>query len=428
MARCLVIGGGLAGLSSAVFLSDAGHEVELIEASPKLGGRTYSFFDKKTNTEIDNGQHILMGSYKSTFQMLDLIGSSNIPEYQTKLKIEFIKKGGNKYFLKAPHSFYPVNLLQALFTFDALSIREKISSIKLLMSLFFKNGDKLRNKSVSSWLKDNNQSQNTINSLWEMIGVGALNTKLNSASAEIYYSLLSKMFFDGNKSSTIVLPKVPLDKLFIDPTKRFFEIRNINYSLSEKIIAIECKDNKVINISTDQREITKFDYVVMAIPPYSVNQISSNQKILPDEILKMESSPIITIHIWYKGELFCNKFVGLIDSKIHWVFKNKDHISIVISAASELINFDSEEIIEIVYDELLNYFQNFNKSNISYYKIIKEKRATLKCTSGNEKLRKSIKSDFTNLIFAGDWTNTNLPGTIEGAILSGKCAEKKINS
>ncbi len=75
MANCIVIGGGLAGISAAIHLNKLGHKVELIEASPKLGGRTYSFLDKKTNTEIDNGQHILMGMYENTFELLEIFGS-----------------------------------------------------------------------------------------------------------------------------------------------------------------------------------------------------------------------------------------------------------------------------------------------------------------------------------------------------------------
>ena len=61
MKNCLVIGGGIAGLTAASILTSKNISVTLLEASPKLGGRTYSFKDPETKTTIDNGQHILMG-------------------------------------------------------------------------------------------------------------------------------------------------------------------------------------------------------------------------------------------------------------------------------------------------------------------------------------------------------------------------------
>ena len=71
--KVLVIGGGLAGLSSAAYLSKNNFKVKLLESSPKLGGRTYSFLDKETNTILDNGQHVLMGCYFESINFLSLI-------------------------------------------------------------------------------------------------------------------------------------------------------------------------------------------------------------------------------------------------------------------------------------------------------------------------------------------------------------------
>jgi len=428
MDRCLVIGGGLAGISAAVYLSESGHHINLIEASPKLGGRTYSLLDKKTNSEIDNGQHIFIGAYHNTFEFLKIIGTDDIPEYQSNLNVTFLKRGSNKLYLKARHSFYPINLVQSLFSYDALNLKEKISILKILGKIFFKKKLKdINNKSVLTWLNEENQTQKSINTFWEIISVGTMNTKLSEASAEVFYSLLSKMFFTGNSSATIVLPKLPLNKLFIEPAQKYFNEHNIKFSCSEKLISINSSGDRVIEIVTNKRMITEFDHIILAIPPYSISHIKSAEQILPPEVLSMETSPIITVHIWQKEKFIDEKFVGLIDSKIHWVFNNKDHISLVISAADELANKDSTAIFKIICAELIGYFPNFKEEEILHYKVIKEKRATLICSNKNEKLRKSINSAFSNAYFAGDWTNNKLPGTIEGAILSGKQAASEIN-
>ncbi|MCW8849109.1 MAG: FAD-dependent oxidoreductase, partial [Melioribacteraceae bacterium] len=170
------------------------------------------------------------------------------------------------------------------------------------------------------------------------------------------------------------------------------------------------------------------DSVVLAIPHYSIEKIKSADILLDEQYFDMETSPIITIHIWEKEDSFKKDFIGLIDSNIHWVFNNGNHISIVISGADNFINRPPNEIIGIVTEELNRSNSSFTRENILYYKIIKEKRATLKCTPENENLRESLSSNIKNLHFAGDWTNTELPGTIEGAVLSGKLAANEINS
>lgn len=425
MKKCLIIGGGLAGLSSAVFLTQKGYFVELIEASPKLGGRTYSFFDKENHTEIDNGQHILMGSYTNTFEFLKLIGAESIPEYQSKLKVEYLKKGGKSYTLSAPHRFYPFNLIQALLNFKAVTFRERISVLKLLTELVFVKKNQI-NHTVLEYLTSNKQSQNVIDSVWELITVSALNTKINEASVNMFLFLLKKMFLEGNKSSTIVLPKVPLSKLFIEPTQEFFKKNDIKYSCSEAAVSLSVENERIIKVNTNKREILNFDNIILAIPHHALKKINSRFSIISDGILNLESSSIITIHMWSKYQVIKNNFAGLIGSKIHWVFNNGTHISVVISAADEYTKMKNAEIFEFVLNELNFYLPNFPKESVTDYKVMKEKRATIKCTYNNEILRSKIKTDIKNLVFAGDWTNTKLPGTIEGAIQSGKSASVSI--
>ena len=101
MKRCLIIGGGIAGLTAASILSSKKISVTLIESSPKLGGRTYSFMDEVSGEIIDNGQHIMMGCYKETLSFLRLIGADKNFIYQNKLEVDFIDYGFKKYKLHA---------------------------------------------------------------------------------------------------------------------------------------------------------------------------------------------------------------------------------------------------------------------------------------------------------------------------------------
>lgn len=427
MANCIVIGGGLAGISAAVHLSKLGHQVELLEGSPKLGGRTYSFIDKNTDTEIDNGQHILMGMYENTFELLDILGSKDNLKFQASLEIEFLRKRKIVH-LKAPNLFYPLNLFIALIKYGAFSLKEKLYALMFLVKVPLINSSILSKIDALKWLKLNSQSANAISSFWEIICISALNTSLNKVSAKTFQTILKKIFFTGKNSARMVFTNLPLSKTFIDPAITFFNENKINYSISEKVIELIIKNKVVTEIKTEKRVLRNFDCVVLAIPQYLIEKIKSADNLLNEQYFQMEISPIITIHIWEKNKSFNKPFIGLIDSNIHWVFNNGSHISVVISGAEEFINTPSDKIIEMVTEELNRSNPSFCRENISNYKIIKEKRATLKCTPENEGLRESLSSNIENLVFAGDWTNTHLPGTIEGAILSGKLAAIEINS
>ena len=415
MKKCLIIGGGLAGLSSAVYLTQKGFNVELIEASPKLGGRTYSFFDKEKKTEIDNGQHILMGSYENTFEFLKIIGTESILDYQSKLKVEYYKKDRVKYILKSPHKFYPFNLIQALLNFKAVTFYDRIKALKVLVGLTKTNNDLYSERTVKEYLTEKDQSQNAISAIWELLTVSALNTNLNEASANIFLFILKKMFLEGNKSSTIVLPIAPLSKLFIEPVEEYFKINKIKYSCSEAVTSLTEENNKIKKVLTTKREISDFDSLILASPHHAIGKIDTKFSIVADEVLNLETSSIITIHIWLKREILTSKFAGFLDSKIHWI-----------SAADEFVLMKKSEIFDIVINELELFLNDFSKDSVKDYKVIKEKRATFKCTIENEKFRSKVSSNFENLTLAGDWTNTKLPGTIEGAIQSGKFAAEEL--
>ncbi|MDA3859968.1 MAG: FAD-dependent oxidoreductase [Melioribacteraceae bacterium] len=133
MKKVLIIGGGISGLSSALFLSKAGFTVEIIEASPKLGGRAYSF--NYNNTIVDNGQHVLMECYKNTLEYIDIIGSRELFEFQDSLAINYLNNKRELSKLEIPKYFYPLNNLIGLMNFNVLNIRERLEVLKLFVKI-----------------------------------------------------------------------------------------------------------------------------------------------------------------------------------------------------------------------------------------------------------------------------------------------------
>jgi squalene-associated FAD-dependent desaturase len=424
MKKCVVIGGGLAGLSAAVFLSDKGFKIELLEAAPKLGGRTYSLVDQKTLDVVDNGQHILMGCYNYTLDFIKLINAENNFTFQNKLSVIFIKENNNLYPLKSKDIFYPFNLLFALLNYKALKFSERLTLLKFFAKLYFYSDNLLSKLSVHQWLLMEKQNENIIKSFWEILAVGALNTNINKASAKTFSDILKKIFFRGSKASVIILPKLGLTEAFCENSCKFIESREGIISTLETVEELKISEDKVLSIKTSRREIKDFDYVVSALPYFNLEKIIKTDQLFPNH-LDFKYSTIIAIHIWLKETELEEDFYGLINSPIHWVFNHKSHLTLVISDANELAEVSKENLFEIAAEELNKYFK-ISKEKISSYIVIKEKRSTFIPSNEILNSRPNSQTQYNNFFIAGDWINTGLPSTIESAVKSGKIAAELI--
>jgi squalene-associated FAD-dependent desaturase len=426
MKKCIIIGGGIAGLSAAAFLVKHGVKITLLESSPKLGGRAYSFKDQKTQDEIDNGQHIIMGCYSDTNNFLKIIGAENNFVYQKSLELNFLKHGNKLIKLKSLPFFYPLNLLTAILNYRAISFRDRLSIVKFMMKVPFVSHQKLVTKNVKEWLLDENQSDNTINSLWRIIAVGALNTNVHKASASMFREILVKIFFKGNYASTIILPKHGLSESFILKAKIYIENNGGEIKLSSQVKDILVPDDKIIKMSTTEESFSDFDYVISAVPFYALNKIYP--ELFVHEEIYFEYSSILNIHFWLKKNLLKEHFYGLINSTLHWIFNKKNHINLVISDADYLIEKTGEEIFILCLNELKKFI-DIDEQDILHYRVLKERRATFIPSNKITYSRPSCKTKISNLFLAGDWTDTGLPSTIESAVKSGRIAsEFVINS
>jgi hydroxysqualene dehydroxylase len=424
MKKCIIIGGGLSGLSTAVFLANKGFKIELLEASPKLGGRTYSFKDQKTSDVVDNGQHILMGCYYDTLDFIRLINAHDNFTFQTRLNVLFIKENYNLFPLKSKNFFYPFNLLTGLLNYKAISFNERLKLLKFFAKLYFYPDNLLSKITIQQWLVLENQDKNIVKSFWEILAVGALNTNIKNASAKVFSDILKRIFFRGSRASVIILPKTGLTEAFCENSKEFIESRKGTISTLETVDELKISGEKVLSIKTNKREITDFNYVISTVPYFNLKNIINSDNLFSND-LNFEYSTIIGIHLWLKENKLEEEFYGLIDSSIHWVFNHGSHLTLVISDANELAEIPKEDLFKMAAGELKKYF-NISGEEISSYKIIKEKRSTF--VPSNEILNKRPNSQtpYNNFFIAGDWTNTGLPSTIESAVKSGKIAANLI--
>ena len=421
MKKVIVVGAGLAGLSASVYLSDNDFQVTLIEASPKAGGRAYSLSHNSNGYFFDNGQHILMGCYEETIAFFKKINSLEKLDFQKSLRIPFVLPNGTIHKFESPKNLYPLNLLMGIMKYKALTLKERLKIIDFFLDLICCASCDLKDKSVSQWLRCKNQSENSVKAFWEILVVGALNTTIDKASAEIFSEILKIIFLTGNKSASILVPRVGLTELYVDDALNFILKKNGRIFLSERVTGLEMTGETVSTLVTNKNSYADFDAVVFAIPAYSLGRIL-NRTSQPIAVPEFQYSPIVNAHFWLKNNPFEEKFYSLIDSEIHWLFNHGSHITLTTSAADDIILLDESEIKRLFSSELEKYFPIFNREIIVDSKVIKEKRATFVPDITSNEARKGIYCSIKNVIIAGDWTDTGLPSTIESAVLSGRLA------
>ncbi|MBX3008544.1 MAG: hydroxysqualene dehydroxylase HpnE [Melioribacteraceae bacterium] len=425
MKKILIIGGGLSGLTSAVYLSKLNHKVTLLEASPKFGGRTYSIFNETKKEFFDNGQHLLMGCYEETLDFLKLMDAEHLIEIQPYLDLTYVDKDSIHHKLRADKLNYPFNLLRAILKFSGLSFKERLLIIDFLLDMLCCNKEDLSDLTVYDWLKLKGQGQNAINSFWELLTVSTLNTKIEEASAVIFDEVLTRIFFTGNDAAKIIFPKTNLNQLFVEPALTFLKNHKNNAIHSEKVTQINFENEFVKSIVSESRVYSNYDFYIFAIPIHSLQKIKNIESQLFHSH-QIEYSPIVNAHIWLNRNPFTERIYGLMGSELHWIFNNGNFISLTSSASNRWGKMDKEIIIQEICSEIKKYFPIFNKEMVEDWKIIKEKRATFRADSKILELRKAFMSQKNNLLFTGDWVDNGLPATIEGAIMNGKKAAKAV--
>ena len=431
MKKVIIIGGGFAGLSAAAELSSAGFRVTLIEQRRFLGGRAFSFFDKNTGLELDNGQHILMGCYENTFRFLEKIGVTDKLYFQKDLCVDFLDTTGTAYRLSCLPLPAPLHILSGILRFKAISLAERISMLNMAKGVMFGNTpNSSHDLTITEWLKMLGQGKKTRETLWDIITLAIMNEHPDNSSAAIFRNVMKKAFFSHRRNSRIVLPVVPLSRLFTEAAEIYI---NKNGGTIEKGIeasALLTGNNSVSGVKLKDGRVFRGDYYISAVPYYST-LLGTEFNSVPAELLK--PSPIISIHLLFNKSLTEHTFTALLNSPIQWVF-NKEKIfrdtayrgllSIVISGAHEYIDVPSEKLVEMALRELKKVIPATSTARLLSCKVIKERHATFSPQPGVDKFRPSQKTSIKNLFLAGDWTDTGLPATIEGAVLSGhKCAK-----
>jgi squalene-associated FAD-dependent desaturase len=434
----IVIGGGFAGLSAATALAERGAQVLVVEARPALGGRAAAFTDPATGERVDNGQHVLFGCYHETFRFLRRIGAAAHVRVQRRLAVDMIDRAGRWSRLACPALPSPLHLLTGVMTWSALGWRDRLSAMKMRAALSDVRGGALRSAggaaaTVREWLIQNGQTPRLIEMLWEPLAVAALNQPIDQAAAAPFAAILRPMFGRSPRNAALALPARPLDEMYALPARAYIEQRRGAVRVSSPATI---RGHHVLIRS----ERLTAPVIICAVPWHALSDLLPEPPAALGRVLdaadRTDASPIVTVNLWFDRLVIDRPLVGLPGRTLQWVFDKRavfgppspdsarqtaSHLSLISSGAAAVIARSNQELIDLAMAELSEALPAVRSASLLRAVVVREKRASFSVAPGQPP-RPLTRTGVPGLLLAGDWIDTGLPATIEGAVISGRWA------
>lgn len=413
-----IIGGGYAGMAAAAELAAANIPVTVFESAKQLGGRARGV--SYNDTRLDNGQHLLLGCYRETLRLIELVGGDIERDF---LRLPLQLDLHHHLELRAPRLPAPLHLLFALLNAKGLSWRERIKAARFMLTLRAMNFRLPQDMTVAELLKLHGQDAGLTLKFWEPLTIAALNTPISKASAQVLLNVLRDALNRARTDSDMLLPSIDFTALFPQRAAAFIERHGGKVHLSCGVEAIVPEHDGIV-LQTAQGT-QHFSHVICAASSASAERLMRPLSCLDDtvqQITALQQQPIYTVYLQYPTQVrLPHPMIGLHQRISQWLF-DKGRIAgqhgllaSVISAEGIHQDLSQEELAQKVAVELRQEF-GINVPPL-WSKVIAEKRATFCCAPNLQ--RPSQQTSVPNLLLAGDYTAGDYPATLEGAVLSG---------
>ena len=404
MSRVHVIGAGLAGLSAAIALAEAGRPVTVYEAGPAAGGRCRSYFDRGLGCRIDNGNHLLLSGNDATMRYLERIGARASLGGPGAAVFPFIDLGsGERWTLRPNRGRVPWWVFCRNRRVPGTRARDYLRLLALRRA-----GD---DDTVEKILDDGGALYRR---LLQPLAVAALNTRPDRGLARLLGRVVEESLLRGGGACVPLFPRQGLSESLVDPAVAWLAGHHAELRTGRRIAGLRVEAGRVVALAAPDGSVPvgPGEAVVLAVPPWVATEL------VPGLTAPDAFEAILNIHFRIDGGV--PGFLGVIGGTAEWVFVKSEVISVTVSAANHLVDLDADAIAARVWPELRTALTL--PEPMPPVRVVKEKRATFAATAAQERRRPGARSAITNLALAGDWTATGLPATIEGAIRSGSVA------
>lgn len=463
--RVVVIGGGLAGLAAASALSSRGMSVTALESRPRLGGRASSIIDRETGETIDNCQHIAMGCCTSFRAFCEDTGCADL--FETQRALYFVGPPGQAKVVRFAESSLPapLHLASSFMKMPWFTLGEKRQIAFGLRALAKDRTE--TDRPFQDWLDGQRQSETVQRRFWHLVLVSALSESLDRISLRHARKVFVDGFLANHAGWQVSIPTVPLDHVYETRISAALQKDGVDIRVKAGVQRLLTDGGRVSGVELRDGSEVLADEFVLAVPHNLVKSM------LPDDFAecsdvvsldRLEVAPIASVHLWYDKPLTELPHATFVDRLSQWMFNRtvlgrrvrQDapyslsplplggevavsaagegenaggcRLQVVISAAHDLSAMSEQEIVAKVDSELREVWPDSREARLIRGRMITEHRAVFSPLPGVDEIRPAQQSPISNLQFAGDWTRTGWPATMEGAVRSGYLAAENILS
>ena len=429
----VVVGGGLAGITAALDMADAGMSVTVVERKAQLGGATYSF--RRNGLTFDNGQHVFLRSCASYRKLLDRLGMTGKVVLQDRLEIQVLRPGGRSAVLRRTHGPAPLHLVSSLARYSHLTVADRMSVANAFRELRRLDPDDQALDAVSfgEWMDDHGQSPAAREVVWDLLLRATCNVTAEECSLQNAVRVVRTGLLDSADAGDIGWSLVPLSDLHGRPGHDALDEAGADVRLGWEVTSIEGPADagrasghwRVHGPGGTIRAAA----VVVALPHQVLGRLLPAAA-LPRSLGSLGTSPIVNVQVVFDRRVTDVSMAAVVRSPLQWVFDRTravgsgggQCIGVSLSAAEEWLGGRPQAVASVVLAALEEIFGKVGQAKVNDVVVTRERSATFRASAGSGALRPGPQTRLPGLYLAGAWTATGWPATMEGAVLSGHAA------
>jgi zeta-carotene desaturase len=435
-----VIGGGVAGMSAACALAEAGYRVQLVERRGYLGGRASSYLHPGVNEVIDNCQHVLFGCCTNLIGFYRRIGALDKIHWTSDTIM--IEPGGRRSALgPTPLLPAPLHGLPSMLTSSAFTMGDKLSLARAFRAIL-QPVPADSTETLAQWLTRHRQSHGAIERFWKLVIASALNAEIESIAVPYAAKVIRELFMNSAEAGRMGINTVPLSQLY-EGVEPHLERSGSSVHLNRNVERLHWdEDTSEWTVVTRSEKLVS-DFIVLALPFEAMGKLlpqmppAEGEDALASKIAHHEHWPICSAHLWFDHEITELDHAVMLDREVHWLFNRSklqpwrktsgSYIEVEVSASRVFAARERNDAIALTLRELAEFFPKAKSAKLVKAALVKEVRATFGVPPGIDANRPAAaQSPWPNSFLAGDWTATGWPSTMESAARSGHLAAEAV--
>jgi len=401
-----IIGAGLAGLSAALKLTQRGRNVVVHEATAFAGGRCRSYHDATVGMTIDNGNHLLLSGNHAALAYLRDIGAADRLVGPSHAEFPFVDlASGERWTLRFNDGRLPWWIFDAKRRVPGTRALDYLPLVRLLRAA--------PGKAVGEIIACDGVLYKR---LVEPLLLAALNIDPQQGAARLASAVIRETLAAGGRACRPLIAREGLGATLIEPALSHLKQRGAVVRLEHQLRALRFAADKVeaLDFGGDTIALAEDDAVILAVPPYVAAPLVENL------VVPSEFRAIVNAHFRIAPPAGMPPILGVLNGTVEWIFAFPGRVSVTISAGDRLVDGARDVLAKTIWSEVAA--ATGLPAELPPWQIVRERRATFAATPEQDAKRPGAATRWRNLALAGDWTDTGLPATIEGAIRSGNRA------